>query len=315
MGKYKLTVGADPEFLVMEVDKSTKKQAIVPACRRFGGEKRAPIFISPDGGYLEDGVTVEFNVTPSASLATTRKKLFNLQLVFANKHDSYKIANCSSATFKQEDLDKFPEACSIGCSPDLSAYGLRLAPDIKKFGTRRFAGGHIHIGISPWPEGLEKSMFIKFMDLAWLAPLSGYIDQSRWEFYGHPGLYRETEYGVEYRSPDNGWCNSAYVAALDSETRTWLADRVDTMDLTLRCLIEILDKDGHGARVNDEIEGIVYGSGINDVMSMLSFTDGPHRIRAYRVYGTEMYNFLQRWLHNRDRKIDPRLAEALKKAS
>lgn len=309
MGKYKLTVGADPEFLVMD------KESIVPACRKFGGEKRAPVFISPDGGYLEDGVTVEFNVTPSTSLAETRKKLQNLQLVFVNKYDTYKIAAKTSATFPEDELQKYPEACAIGCSPDMSAYGLRLAPDIKKFGNKRFAGGHIHIGISPWPEGLEKSTFIKFLDLAWLAPMHSYCDGYRWQFYGHPGLYRETDYGVEYRSPDNLWCNSAFLSLIGSDGRSWFTDRINTFDSTLDNFIDLLEYDGHGARLNDDLESIINQSGIKDTMGMLSFAEGPHRIKQYRIWGSELFQYTKHWLSGRNRKIDPKLKSMVEKAA
>lgn len=286
---FNVTVGADPEFLVIE------KGRIVPACRKFGGEKRAPIFISPDGGYLEDGVTVEFNVTTSKTLAETRKKIENLLLVFTNKHASYTIAHTTAHQFDTRVLNEFPEALAIGCSPDMSAYGLRLAPDIKKFDGYRFAGGHIHIGISPWPEGLMKTTFIKFLDLLLLGPFSFYSDARRWEFYGHPGLYRETSYGVEYRSPDNTWCNPAFMSRVDVDVRAWWKNQINSFDESLHYFKEIIDHDGHGARINDELENIIEESGVNDAMGTIAFTQGAHKFRGFKHWATDLHHYLQGW--------------------
>lgn len=293
--KYKFTFGADPEFFVMD-----KKDNILPACRLFGGDKGSPMFLSPDGGYLEDGTTVEFNVTPCSTLAEVRQKISNLILVFLNKHDQYKLSKSSSATFSPEVLAKFPEARNIGCAPDLSAYGLRIAPSIAGFGSTRFAGGHIHVGIDPWPEGLEKASLVKFLDLLFLCPgIPKFVDSSRWRFYGHPGLYRETKYGVEHRSPDNYWCNPSRFSVLPGESRDWLKEHISQFDRTFENLSYAMNFDGHGARVNVEMRQYIKAAGIEARMNDMGVYDSPRKLQPFAMYGGESEHWSRRWSQER----------------
>jgi len=294
--RYKITIGADPEFIV--ADKKTH-QAVV-ACHKFGGEKRAPMFLSPDGGFLEDGVTVEFNVTPSSSLKDTLKKLLNLQLVFLNKFQEYEFLPNSSAVYPQEELSKYSEAMNIGCSPDMFAYGLRLAPSISKFQNMRFAGGHVHVGINPWPEGLEKINLVKFIDLLFVLPWSRYYaDKSRWKFYGHPGLYRETEYGIEHRSPDNSWCNAARISKLSPDAKEYHKGIISSFDWTMDRLATCFDYDQHGARVNDAIKMFLKTSNIDQVASEITALAGPESFYNYRNHYSVCTDALARWVSER----------------
>lgn len=295
--KYTTTIGADPEFFVC--DKATAVP--VPACRKFGGEKKAPMFLSPDGGYLEDGCTVEFNVTPSVTLAETRKKIENLILIFLNQHNAYEITRYSSATFDKKTLESLPEAMHIGCSPDLFAYGLRVAPSVQKFGSTRFAGGHIHLGIDPWPEGLDKALVIKFLDLMTVLPLLGHSDKGRYPFYGHPGLYRETDYGVEHRSPDNIWCNPAFYASTGAATRKFVDDIVYNFDKSIYLLKECLEFDGHGARLNDNIRQSVKAWGVEGRMNTMSAIESSRNLSNYTKTHTEVHGNLINWLNERKR--------------
>lgn len=298
--KYKLTFGADPEFFV--TDKKTG--VVVPSCRKFGGEKRAPIFISPDGGFLEDGTTLEFNVTPSKTLEECRKKLLNLQLVFVNQYAAYEIASTSANQFTEKELAEFHEANVIGCSPDLFAYGLRVAPTIKNFGTWRFAGGHIHIGISPWPEALEKTTIVKLLDLLWIPIMYEGVAEKRWAHYGFPGLYRETSYGVEYRSPDNFWCNSSYLPKCSSDTRKSFDITLGAIQQTLEALITTLNVDHHGARVNRELKTFFAHQEFGSVMGNLSILDDPAEVWGYRWAGREIRDTVLRWPKERVKEAE-----------
>ena len=307
MDKYKMTFGADPEFFVQE----KKSKLIVPSCRLFGGDKGSPMFLSPDGGYLEDGTTVEFNVTPCITLGEVRKKLQNLLLVFLNKYDKYQIHSASVAKFSSEVLAKFPEACQIGCSPDLFAYGLRTAPAISKFGNYRFAGGHVHVGIDPWPEGLEKANLVKFLDLLFVCPSNaqGFCDPERYQFYGHPGLYRETKYGIEHRSPDNYWCNPAITGPRNLE---WITDHIEQMDRAMQSVLQILNFDEHGARLNQEIDSYVKATNLPQVMQAFQTLKSPGYIQAFSSYGSETAHFAGRWVHERQQVQSNRAALAAK---
>lgn len=292
MNKFTITLGADPEFFVME---KKNYNHIVPSCRLFGGEKGSPMFLSPDGGYLEDGTTVEFNVTPCKTLVNVRTKIANLLLVFLNKYDKYHISPHSSCSFSQSVLDQFPEARNIGCSPDMFAYGLRIAPSITKFQNQRFAGGHIHVGIDPWPEGLEKETFVKYLDLLFSAPFAWkWGDPSRWPFYGHFGLYRETKYGVEYRSPDNFWCNPAWFVE-NSREREKFEELMSNFDMSIERLKVVLDFDGHGARLNHDIKNFVKASELEKIMTSVDVFKDPGKVANFRGYGVELFQQTKRW--------------------
>jgi Phage phiEco32-like COOH.NH2 ligase-type 2 len=198
-GQYEMTIGADPEIFVED------STGPVMACNRFGGAKKSPVFLSGDGGYLEDGCAVEFNVSPSDSLRICKDKLLNLIQQFFVKFPGYGVVYGTTIGLPRKTLVSEPKAMTIGCDADLWAWGFRDIPSISQFKGKRFAGGHIHIGINPWPEGLQKKTLIRYLDLMWLMPHLLYADNFRYPFYGYPGLYRETSYGVEYRSPDNFW--------------------------------------------------------------------------------------------------------------
>lgn len=304
MDKYKFTFGADPEFFVYE----KKNRSLIPACRLFGGDKGSPMFLSPDGGYLEDGTTVEFNVTPCSTLSEVRSKIANLILVFLNKHDKYIFSRYSSATFEAEQLAKFPEALHIGCSPDLFAYGLRTTPSIARFENKRFAGGHLHVGIDPWPEGLEKDALVKFVDLLFVLPACHkYADRGRWPFYGHPGLYRETKYGIECRSPDNYWCNPAFYAQTGETNREWVDGHITQFDRVFASLETILNFDEHGARLNHDIRTYVKSTGIQDLMGSLQVLESPTQASNYQGYAGETEHWVRRWSQERDRIHDNRI--------
>lgn len=197
----KVTYGADPEFFVQERATGT----IIPACGLFGGDKGAPILLSSMGGYLEDGVAIEFNVAPADNIEEVRQRLLNLVSMWEQRFPQHKLVSSPYADFDKKTLRTHKKAMEIGCTADLCAWGLRRAPQIREMAATRYAGGHIHVGIDPWPDGLEKAFVIRWLDaFAWTTNLAD-VNEERFKFYGRPGLYRDTHYGVEYRSPDPTW--------------------------------------------------------------------------------------------------------------
>lgn len=210
----KVTFGADPEFFVARKEAPNTP---IPACGLFGGAKKAPIFITPEGGYLEDGCALEFNVSPASTLIEVQKRLDRLITVFLTLNKDYVIYPSASAIFDPKELRKHPQATIIGCDADFWAYGIRVKPQASMFQNQRFAGGHIHLGLDPWPRDLDPKMLVKALDF-FAFPYFAPQDIHRYKFYGHPGLYRETSYGVEWRSPDNHWAfpGSPTIAPIES---------------------------------------------------------------------------------------------------
>lgn len=199
--RYEITLGADPEFFVTP----TGKDNFVPACGLFGGEKGHPCVLNNEGGYLEDGAAVEFNVTPTNNINHLIKKITALRVLFHKKFPGYTTHHYAAAGFDINQLRKNPAAMVIGCSADLHAWGVRAPPEIGLFGATRFAGGHIHVGIDPWPEHIQRGDVIRLLDLLVLMPNIREQNKQRQRFYGGPGIYRDTSYGVEWRSPDPAW--------------------------------------------------------------------------------------------------------------
>lgn len=221
MSERTVTIGADPEIPVYLPDpKKLSGGGWIPACGLFGGEKGDPIMQGPEGGWVEDGVMLELNPSPSSDpnvvMTNINTLLDKAQTHMQAKNPKFRLKpTVSTCYFDQNMLDKHPKASIFGCSEDYSAY-LRGEPRknimeraMKIYGKNiRFAGGHVHIGISDWPEELPKWIVVRFLDLLASYPVIrayGLPNNERAEFYGTPGIYRETKYGVEYRTPCNYW--------------------------------------------------------------------------------------------------------------
>lgn len=211
-----ITLGSDPEIAVF-----SQAGGYVPVCGLFGGDKGEPIIQGPEGGWLEDGVALELNPTPAASpieaMSNVRtlidKAKAKLKADTKNKIGLYYPA--AYAEFEKTVLDKHPKACQFGCSEDFSAYepgvprqGL-MEQAMQEFGPSiRFMGGHIHVGITDWPEELPKFVAVRLFDLLFgISYFAEYapVKCARDNYYGQLGIYRETKYGFEYRTPCNSW--------------------------------------------------------------------------------------------------------------
>jgi len=227
----KITYGADPEFFVSEI----KTGKIVPACGLFGGHKSEPVALTPDGGFLEDGVTIEFNVTPEESLSNLRNKLDTLYTAFQVKFPGYTIVPLKGHHhFGDRMLRQWPQAMTIGCATDFWCYGIRNTPQISKFRGNRFAGGHIHIGLEKLPEGWTEASLIPVLDVLLLVSSVYYSDAVRYPFYGHPGIFRYTPYGFEYRSMDNWWASPHNSIHMDGRYQSKVTGQLNHLDYYLR---------------------------------------------------------------------------------
>jgi len=209
-----LTIGADPEFFIM----SAKSGKPVPIIGKLGGTKDEP-FRKPEWmqGYAvqEDNVMAEFNIP-----ACTEQYEFmgaidqGRKLVMSLVGRSYKPYPACFAKFDHETL-RHPQALRFGCSPDNDGYNLGKPHELIKAeqlneedGGWRFAGGHVHLGYRddiPWiPPFVMAAMSDAFIAI----PLIQHkLDPQgpRRRFYGLPGRFRQTSYGIEYRTLGNGW--------------------------------------------------------------------------------------------------------------
>lgn len=221
-------IGADPELFL-----TTKEGQIIPACGLIGGTKDNPTDVTKQvtdnfgmGGWYrgckgifgiqEDNVMLEFNVPAFQShdsftrginyiLATLEQNILP-----AKRADLMIKYGVTSFKFKPEVLALYPQALEIGCMPDNNAYadpanGFERAPyTALDFGSSRFCGGHIHVQYNK--ENVPPHIFAQFMDVVACLPFLSWDKQKeRRQFYGQPGLYRNKDYGIEYRTLSSFW--------------------------------------------------------------------------------------------------------------
>ena len=244
-----ILIGCDPEIFVYDV----KAKHIVSAHGLINGDKMNPE-ITEFGAHQIDGMALEFNINPAATLD---EFLFNIDHTMKSLEDKIIKKNPNLvfritpvADFSLEYLDTVPkEAKILGCTPDYNAYTGKMNKTPDHTRPMRTASGHIHIG---WTEDVNPNGKDHFFDCqtvvkqldACLFNLS-YLwdqDQRRREMYGERGCFRPKSYGVEYRVLSNKWIGSKFLQA-------WV------YKATIRAM-ELLDE---GIRIFDNTDFVLKG--------------------------------------------------------
>lgn len=217
-------IGADPEVFVRQRTDKTKfgSLQIVPICGLVGGTKEKPIPITSipmsarakavgQFAYQEDGVAFEVNVPASRSAEdftySIQTVVQHMTAMLADKNLTMDFSK-PFHVFTPEQLN-LPAAREIGCSPDFNAWegeaGVKRNPfSDKDLGNERFCGGHLHLQYNY--NNVPRHIMAQFMDVVCALPTLFWDKQgNRRKFYGLPGLYREKEYGIEYRTLSNFW--------------------------------------------------------------------------------------------------------------
>jgi hypothetical protein len=211
-----VTVGADPEVFVRDA-----RGSYLPIYGQVGGTKENPTRFSPPAVYVqegthncfayqEDGAALEFNIPPSYSggyfqyYITSAVDWLNANLLTRKRL----VIDYRPEIDLQPRFLEHPLSQQIGCLHDhyawdesLAGAGYRRKPfTAAAFGTKRFAGFHIHLAYDH--SAVPQHIMAKLMDLYIGAPavLHGDHQLGRREFYGRAGLYREKPYGIEYRT-------------------------------------------------------------------------------------------------------------------
>lgn len=230
-----LTIGADPEFFIQS------RGTPLPIIGLLGGTKDAPLPVNGAPGFAmqEDNVMAEYNIPAfpshdsaafSDAIRTGRSLCID---AVSQKVPGVEVYPGCVAHFPTAQL-RHPQAQTFGCSPDFDGYTQgtplgRIMPRALETddGAYRFAGGHVHIGYTAdtfgWlpPPFVVATMCDVFLSVTLLA--HGYDQQGeRRKFYGTPGRYRPTKYGIEYRTLGNGWTMDRYSSALVADTVTQL---------------------------------------------------------------------------------------------
>jgi hypothetical protein len=173
-------------------------------------------------GMLKDGVAVELNVKPMEHLSQLGDVLCcSIDEIIAGAGRGF-LGRVVKYTLGQDHIEvpkKYqdnPGFTEIGCTTDKDAFSeqeIRPPVSIEEMGSLRFAGGHVHIGCDPWPDWLPKKAFVQFLAAYWGRAFSP-SKTPREKFYGIPGIWRETPYGVEYRTPNTLWMGGDYIPYL-----------------------------------------------------------------------------------------------------
>jgi hypothetical protein len=213
-----------------------EKDNVVASDQFFPGKEKPWKFDSDNKGLalFFDGIQAEMNVPAS----TCRESLsYYIRTCLRKANDKigkkHSIVMQPSIRVKQSVLNNAdPEARIFGCAPDFNAYTLgQNTPEMDASRhPYRYAGGHIHLGISsPYlrkdsiqyqlaktEEGHIKTIkFIDYLTGAILVMMDkGVHAKRRRTKYGTAGCFRPTPYGLEYRTPSCWWMKSPATMSL-----------------------------------------------------------------------------------------------------
>jgi hypothetical protein len=212
-----VTVGADPEGFLGD---ASAYDYMIPSIGVVPGTKDAPHDLG-DGFFChEDNVAIEVGFEPCISGHEFSLKAMEapkrVKAAFLTKDQA--ITYQAAHTFKPTELDH-AQAKHFGCDPDFDAYtggNVREIPKSLKASRTRFAGGHIHIGgdfnCPPFVAALFADLFLSLTPMTMWNVKQKSQNSVRAPYYGRPGIFRQKEYGIEYRTPGNWWMTSSQYA-------------------------------------------------------------------------------------------------------
>jgi hypothetical protein len=216
--KNLITIGSDPEMVVFKEDRPVCAIPVVD----FHGKEDKLVFNEHDTLYY-DNALVEGTIKPAEDgeeLVHSFRSLYGHSSGYLAEKGAQLMA-FASVNFDANELLQFPKALEFGCDPEVDMWENVLCPPpfCDPMSGFRSAGGHIHIGRKDYKTADEnsflmnyesKSHFTRAMDLIVGTALTAIENDpsapKRKELYGKAGRARfELPYGVEYRTPSNGW--------------------------------------------------------------------------------------------------------------
>lgn len=199
------TLGCDPEFFLKD-----SKGNFVPAFDTLGGTKAEPRILECGHTVQEDGCALEIGIRPASTAEEFAQYVREAMTEVGKLLKPLKlhVAIEPEVTFTAEQLMN-PKGWEVGCDPDYDAYtsAMRVMKDYTDY--TRYAGGHIHIGNDELLNPKVAADYIKALDVT-IGYRLARLDKlhNRAKVYGGPGKFRYKPYGVEYRTPSNGWLKS-----------------------------------------------------------------------------------------------------------
>jgi len=254
-----VALGSDPEIFLEKGDGT-----LLPAFN-FLPSKYNPLMTPEEGcKYYWDGFQAEYNITPSKDLTECLKSIrYGLKalLVAAKKHDP--SARLSTKTVFETPLDMLrqlnetsPELVEFGCMPSFNVYGIEGEHLDGVNCPHRFAGGHIHFGISKSKDAMENiADIVKALDavlgVACVSLFENFDNPVRRKYYGLVGEHRLPPHGLEYRSLSDAWLFNPKLASMVLDlsrrvlvstvngTNKWVASQEEVIECVLRSDVKL----------------------------------------------------------------------------
>lgn len=189
-----------------------------PECFLWDGKKRIPAFevlgdkvsATKDAPWFWDGFQAETRVSPSTC---NESLLIYLSRVFGKLPRGLQIHPSTVWKIPQDMLYHASDAhVALGCDASFNAYDYQpRRVEEPRFLNWRFAGGHIHFGLSefqrandPLVRDIVKGLDV-FLGIPCVALFQNVDHFIRRRYYGAAGEYRLPTHGLEYRTLSNAW--------------------------------------------------------------------------------------------------------------
>lgn len=211
MKRLACTVGADPEIFVTKTVR--KKKTVVPAWK-FLRDKKNPDEYHNDylrGTVYWDGFQAEFTTQAGVTCL--------LQFTDAIRLGLQRIHNLAPSGAGLDIASVVPidstvlasaadEHVAFGCAPSKNVYGLRGNTEEGRHVPYRFAGGHLHFGLTDGQKAFIPE-YVRALDMvlgvACVSLFAKMDTPIRRQYYGLAGEYRTPPHGMEYRVLSNAW--------------------------------------------------------------------------------------------------------------
>lgn len=267
MVQMNLDMGGDPEFFI------EKNGKIVPA--EIIERKYPEIFVRTQKNryglkryqthLIKDGIALEMNFIPSFCREIVAGRVYSgFEKLSPLLRDGYKVSKKSYIKIPKRYMESLNfDSLNFGCKPSNNVYiGNNLRPEENPFNfPYRSAGGHIHFGFTNATQIQQqalterKNLLIKGLDVVVgnTAVLidKDIINKERRKVYGKAGEYRDTSYGIEYRTLSNFWLWSeslmSLIFGLAREVVYMVADDNENL---INELLKLVDQD----RVREAID-------------------------------------------------------------
>lgn len=209
------TIGTDPEIFVVKEKNPTE---IVPAWTFLGSKKNPGHYgggTSARGTVYWDGFQAEFttpgNLTCLMQVAGAIR--LGLKAIRESKPAGSRLSIASVLPAEPKILATAKEEhVAFGCAPSKNVYGIRGSVESGRMTPYRFAGGHIHFGLT---EKTRIPQMVRALDtvlgVACVSLFASFDSKVRRHYYGQAGEYRTPDHGLEYRVLSNAWLSHPIV--------------------------------------------------------------------------------------------------------